>query len=60
MIQELNGMFHIRLDASDRADVLLVLNESEITPVFFSASGPDLLVVLRNREDAVYLTMMFR
>ncbi|MGO4172495.1 hypothetical protein [Bosea sp. TAF32] len=53
-------MFHIRLDASDRADVLLVLNESEITPVFFSASGPDLLVVLRNREDAVYLTMMFR
>lgn len=59
MITELDGKFHIRLDANDRADVLNAMKESDITPVFFSTVKSDLLVVLSAMEDAMFLTMMF-
>ena len=59
MITELDGKFHLRLAANDRADVLQAMKEAEIVPSFFSAARDDLLVVLASMEEAVFLTMMF-
>lgn len=59
MITELDGKFHIRLNAKDRAHVLHTMRETEIEAVFFGTSRDDLLVVLSAMEDAVFLTMMF-
>lgn len=59
MITELDGKFHLRLSANDRADVLQAMKEAEIVPAFFASVKADLLVVLASIEDAMFLTMMF-